>query len=57
MEQRKGFLQRIDEPHKSWKFSLADVEERRFWKKYMQPYADCLSATSTQNAPWYIVPG
>lgn len=55
-EQRKRFLQRIDEPHKNWKFSLADVEERRFWKRYMEAYADCLSATSTRHAPWYVVP-
>jgi polyphosphate kinase 2 (PPK2 family) len=55
-EQRKRFLQRIDEPHKNWKFSLADVEERKFWKKYMEAYADCLGATSTQDAPGYVVP-
>ena len=55
-EQRKRFLQRIDEPHKNWKFSLADVEERKFWKRYMSAYEDCLSATSTREAPWYVVP-
>ena len=55
-EQRKRFLQRIDEPDKNWKFSLADIEERAFWKQYMQAYQECLSATSTRNAPWYIVP-
>jgi PPK2 family polyphosphate:nucleotide phosphotransferase len=55
-EQRKRFLQRIDEPQKNWKFSLADVEERKFWKEYMEAYADCLGATSTREAPWYIVP-
>ena len=55
-EQRKRFLQRIDEPHKNWKFSLADVEERKFWKGYMSAYEDCLSATSTREAPWYVVP-
>ena len=55
-EQRKRFLQRIDEPDKNWKFSLADTEERAFWKQYMQAYQECLSATSTRNAPWYIVP-
>jgi PPK2 family polyphosphate:nucleotide phosphotransferase len=55
-EQRKRFLQRIDEPHKNWKFSLADVEERKFWKRYMSAYEECLSATSTREAPWYVVP-
>ena len=55
-EQRKRFLQRIDEPEKNWKFSLADVEERKFWKDYVTAYQECLSATSTQHAPWYVVP-
>jgi PPK2 family polyphosphate:nucleotide phosphotransferase len=55
-EQRKRFLQRIDEPEKNWKFSLADIKERKYWKEYMQAYAACLSATSTEAAPWYIVP-
>lgn len=55
-EQRKRFIDRIDEPEKNWKFSLADIEERKFWGQYMQAYEDCLSATSTKNAPWYVVP-
>lgn len=55
-EQRKRFLARIDEPEKNWKFSLADVKERKFWKHYMKAYEACLSATSTRSAPWYIVP-
>ena len=55
-EQRKRFLQRIDEPEKNWKFSLADVEEREFWKDYMKAYEECLSATSTRDSPWYVVP-
>jgi PPK2 family polyphosphate:nucleotide phosphotransferase len=55
-EQRKRFLERIDEPEKNWKFSLADIEERKFWKHYMKAYGECLSATSTQDAPWYVVP-
>ena len=55
-EQRNRFLQRIDEPEKNWKFSLSDVEERRFWKQYMLAYEECLSATSTGDAPWYVVP-
>jgi len=55
-EQRKRFLKRIDEPEKNWKFSMADIEERKYWKQYMKAYEDCLSATSTRAAPWYIVP-
>ena len=55
-EQRKRFLERIDHPGKSWKFSLADVQERAFWKQYMKVYEKCLSATSTACAPWYVVP-
>ena len=55
-EQRKRFLDRIDEPEKNWKFSLADIEERKFWKQYMQAYEACLGATSTTIAPWYVVP-
>ena len=54
-EQRKRFLQRIDEPNKNWKFSLADIEERKFWKRYMSAFEECLSATSTREAPWYVV--
>jgi len=55
-EQRKRFLKRIDAPEKNWKFSLADIEERKFWKHYMKAYEDCLSATSTTDAPWYVIP-
>jgi PPK2 family polyphosphate:nucleotide phosphotransferase len=55
-EQRKRFLARIDEPHKNWKFSLADIEERKYWKDYMKAYEACLSATSSKRAPWYVVP-
>jgi len=55
-EQRKRFLARIDEPEKNWKFSLADVEERKFWRRYMKAYEACLGATSTDEAPWYVVP-
>lgn len=55
-EQRKRFLERIDEPEKNWKFSLADIKERRFWNDYMKAYEECLSATSTSDSPWYIVP-
>jgi PPK2 family polyphosphate:nucleotide phosphotransferase len=55
-EQRKRFLERIDKPEKNWKFSIADIEERKFWKQYMTAYEKCLSATSTKHAPWYVVP-
>ena len=55
-EQRKRFLARIDEPEKNWKFSLADIAERKFWKHYMKAYRECLTATSTRHAPWYVVP-
>jgi PPK2 family polyphosphate:nucleotide phosphotransferase len=55
-EQRKRFLKRIDEREKNWKFSAADVEERKYWKDYMKAYEECLGATSTSAAPWYIVP-
>ncbi|OXC73396.1 ADP-polyphosphate phosphotransferase [Caballeronia sordidicola] len=55
-EQRKRFLARIDEPDKNWKFSLADIEERKFWKQYMTAFEECISATSTADSPWYVVP-
>ena len=55
-EQRKRFLERIDEPDKNWKFSLADIHERKYWQQYMQAYEACLNATSTHHAPWYVVP-
>ena len=55
-EQRKRFLARIDEPEKNWKFSAADIAERKFWTRYMKAYEECLTATSTRNAPWYVVP-
>jgi len=55
-EQRKRFLARIDDPDKNWKLSAADVTERKFWDEYMQAYEECMSTTSTEEAPWYIVP-
>jgi len=55
-EQRNRFLARIDDPEKNWKFSLADIHERKYWNHYMQAYEDCLTATSTAYAPWYVVP-
>ena len=55
-EQRKRFLERIDEPEKNRKFSMADIQERGYWKQYMEAYEACLTATSTHQAPWYVVP-
>ena len=55
-EQRKRFLARIDDPSKNWKFSSADIEERKYWQQYKQAYEACLGATSTTTAPWYVVP-
>jgi PPK2 family polyphosphate:nucleotide phosphotransferase len=55
-EQRKRFLARIDEPDKNWKFSTADIYERKYWKHYMSAYEDCFHSTSTHHAPWYVVP-
>ena len=55
-EQRRRFLERIDEPDKNWKFSQADLAERAFWKDYQKAYEACLAATSTDHAPWFVVP-
>jgi PPK2 family polyphosphate:nucleotide phosphotransferase len=55
-EQRRRFIERIDNPAKNWKFSQADVEERRHWDDYMAAYEDCLRHTSTADAPWYVIP-
>jgi PPK2 family polyphosphate:nucleotide phosphotransferase len=55
-EQRRRFIQRIETSEKNWKFSAADIAERQYWKQYMKAYEKCLSATSTHQAPWYIVP-
>ncbi len=55
-EQRRRFLQRIDDPDKNWKFSMADMQERGYWKQYMHAYAQCLRSTSTAEAPWYAIP-
>ena len=55
-EQRRRFLERIDEPDKNWKFSLADIHERKYWESYREAFEDCLNATSTHHAPWYVVP-
>jgi PPK2 family polyphosphate:nucleotide phosphotransferase len=55
-EQRQRFLARIDEPRKNWKLTRADIEVRKDWDDFQQAYADCLAATSTSHAPWYVVP-
>ena len=55
-EQRERFLARIDEPEKNWKFSRADVEERKRWDDYMRAYETCLGATSTEDSPWFAIP-
>jgi len=55
-EQKKRFLERIDDPKKHWKFSAADVKERAHWNEYMRAYEEMLAATSTKWAPWYVVP-
>jgi polyphosphate kinase 2 (PPK2 family) len=55
-EQKKRFLQRLDNSAKNWKFSSADSRERGFWKDYMKAYEDMISNTATENAPWYVVP-
>jgi PPK2 family polyphosphate:nucleotide phosphotransferase len=55
-EQRKRFLERIDDPDKNWKFGGADIEERGYWKDYMRAYEAAIGATSTRHGPWYVVP-
>jgi PPK2 family polyphosphate:nucleotide phosphotransferase len=55
-EQKERFLERINDPAKNWKFSSADIAERGLWKKYMSAYEDALNETSTEKAPWYIIP-
>ncbi|RUQ37075.1 MAG: polyphosphate kinase 2 family protein [Candidatus Competibacteraceae bacterium] len=55
-EQKKRFLDRIDHPEKNWKFSTADIKERGFWDDYQAAYEDCLNHTSTEWAPWFVVP-
>jgi PPK2 family polyphosphate:nucleotide phosphotransferase len=55
-EQRKRFLERLDNPDKNWKFAIGDVEERRHWHDYQEAYEDMLRATATKAAPWYVVP-
>jgi len=55
-EQKKRFLQRIDDPQKNWKFSMADLEERELWKAYMHAYQACMGSTGSALAPWYVIP-
>ncbi|HEY3861774.1 MAG TPA: ADP-polyphosphate phosphotransferase [Verrucomicrobiae bacterium] len=55
-EQKKRFLRRIDDPDRNWKFSQADLRERGLWKEYMRAYEECLSATSTEECPWHVIP-
>ena len=55
-EQRRRFLARIDEPSKNWKFSVNDARERTYWDKYQKAFAEMLSSTSTEHAPWYVIP-
>jgi PPK2 family polyphosphate:nucleotide phosphotransferase len=55
-EQKRRFLARLDEPAKNWKFSVADVAERKHWKEYMRAYEDAIRETASEDAPWYVVP-
>ena len=55
-EQKKRFMERLDEPEKNWKFSLGDVKERAWWNDYMAAYEEAIRATATPAAPWYVVP-
>jgi PPK2 family polyphosphate:nucleotide phosphotransferase len=55
-EQKKRFLERLEEPEKNWKFSASDVTERRFWDDYMNAFEQMIAATSSKHAPWYVVP-
>ena len=55
-EQKKRFLERIEEPEKHWKFSAADIRERQYWDDYMKAYEDMIQNTATKHAPWYVVP-
>jgi polyphosphate kinase 2 (PPK2 family) len=55
-EQKKRFMERLDRPDKHWKFSAADVHERRFWGDYMHAFEEAIRATASNRAPWYVVP-
>jgi PPK2 family polyphosphate:nucleotide phosphotransferase len=55
-EQKKRFLERLDQPEKNWKFSASDVREREFWSDYMQAFEEAIRATASKHAPWFVVP-
>ena len=55
-EQKKRFLERLEEPEKNWKFSANDIKERKLWRDYMAAYEDTIRRTATKHAPWYVVP-
>jgi len=55
-EQKKRFIERVDDPDKNWKFSAADARERGYWKDYMTAYEEMIQNTSTEDAPWYVIP-
>jgi polyphosphate kinase 2 (PPK2 family) len=55
-EQKKRFLDRLDEPEKNWKFSASDVKEREFWNDYMHAFEEAIRATASKHAPWFVVP-
>jgi PPK2 family polyphosphate:nucleotide phosphotransferase len=55
-EQKKRLLERLERPEKNWKYSAADVRQRKFWKEYMSAYEDAISETATKHAPWFVVP-
>jgi polyphosphate kinase 2 (PPK2 family) len=55
-EQKKRFMDRLDEPEKNWKFSASDVQERRFWSDYMHAFEEAIGATASKHAPWFVVP-
>ena len=55
-EQKRRFLERIDNPEKNWKFSATDAQERGYWKDYMRAYEDMIRNTATKHSPWYVIP-
>ncbi len=55
-EQKKRFLERLDQPEKNWKFSASDIRERAFWPQYMNAYEEMVQHTASERAPWYVVP-
>ncbi|MGE5413125.1 MAG: polyphosphate kinase 2 family protein, partial [Syntrophomonadaceae bacterium] len=55
-EQKRRFLERIENPEKNWKFSATDAQERGYWKDYMRAYEDMIRGTATKRSPWYVIP-